>query len=115
MNVESTESLITAWLAAQQDATIDVLRRMVDIDSGSYDKPGIDRVGGGVSEFLAAHGIEVETIPQPHHGDCLRATVKWDGPRGNAGGNVVLMGLGTRFSPPARSPGGRSRSATASR
>src|SRR3954451_16650030 len=92
MNAESTESMINAWLATQQDAMIDLLRRMVDIDSGSYDKPGIDRVGGVVSEFLAAHSIDVETLPQPHHGDCLRATVKWDGPQGNAGGNIVLMG-----------------------
>ena len=92
MNAESAENPITAWLATQQDAMVDLLRRMVDVDSGSYDKPGIDRVGAIVSEFLSAHGVEVENLPQQNHGDCLRATVKWDGPQGNAGGNVVLMG-----------------------
>src|SRR4051812_24028102 len=92
MNAESTESLIAAWLTTQHDAMIDLLRRMVDIDSGSYDKAGIDRVGAVVSEFLAGHGVQVETLPQANHGDCLRAAVKWDGPQGNAGGNIVLMG-----------------------
>src|SRR4051812_3990176 len=92
MNAESTESLIAAWLTTQHDAMIDLLRRMVDIDSGSYDKAGIDRVGAVVSEFLAGHGVQVETLPQANHGDCLRAAVPWDGPQGNAGGNIVLMG-----------------------
>jgi glutamate carboxypeptidase len=92
MNVEAPEALITAWLATQQEAMIDLLHRTVDIDSGSYDKSGIDRVGAVLAEFLEAHGIPVQTLPQAKHGDCLRAAVPWDGPEGNAGGNVVLMG-----------------------
>ena len=92
MNVETPESLITAWLATQQQAMTDLLRRAVDIDSGSYDKPGIDRVGAVLSEFLEAHGVPVQGLPQDKHGDCLRAAVPWDGPAGNAGGNIMLMG-----------------------
>jgi len=88
----STEPQITAWLATQQDAMIALPREMVDIDSGSYNKPGIDAVGAVVHRFLASQGIKVETIPQQKHGDCLRAAVPWDGPQGNAGGNIVLMG-----------------------
>jgi glutamate carboxypeptidase len=92
----TTESAITAWLATQQDAMIALLREMVDTDSGSYNKQGIDAVGALVRRFLAAHDIPVETIPQRNHGDCLRAAVPWDGPQraslGNAGGNIVLMG-----------------------
>jgi glutamate carboxypeptidase len=65
---------------------------MVDIDSGSYNKPGIDAVGAVVQRFMAAHSIPVEVVPQQKHGDSLRAAVPWDGPRGNAGGNIVLMG-----------------------
>ena len=67
---------------------------MVDIDSGSYDKPGIDAVGAVVERFLAGHGIPVERLPQSRHGDCLRATVVPSGEpgTGNAGNNVVLMG-----------------------
>jgi glutamate carboxypeptidase len=86
------EPQITAWIATQQDAMLSMLREMVDTDSGSYNKPGIDAVGAVVQRFMAAHGIPVETIPQARHGDCLRAAVPWDGPAGNAGGTIVLMG-----------------------
>ena len=94
-NAAATEGSAAAWLATQQDAMIELLRRMVDTDSGSYDKPGIDRVGAIVQEFMAGHGIPVQVLPQGKHGDCLRATV--GGPDdsdagGNAGRNIVLMG-----------------------
>ena len=78
----TTETQITAWLATQQDAMVALLREMVDIDSGSYNKPGIDAVGAVVQRFMAAHDIPVETLPQQKHGDCLRAAVPWDGPAG---------------------------------
>ena len=86
------ESRIATWLATQQAAMVAMLREMVDTDSGSYNKPGIDAVGAVVQRFLAAQGIPVETIRQAKHGDCLRAAVPWDGPAGNAGGNIILMG-----------------------
>ena len=87
-----SENEITAWLASQQEAMVALLREMVDIDSGSYNKPGIDAVGSVVSRFLESQGIAVETLAQSRHGDCLRASVPWDGPSGNAGGSIVLMG-----------------------
>ena len=88
----TTETDITAWLATQHDAMVALLREMVDIDSGSYNKPGIDAVGAVVQRFMQAHGIPVTIARQQNHGDCLRAAVPWDGPAGNAGGNIVLMG-----------------------
>ena len=88
----TNETKIIAWLAEQQPAMLAMLREMVDIDSGSYNKPGIDAVGAVVQRFMAGHRIPVETLPQRNHGDCLRAAVSWDGPAGNAGGNIVLMG-----------------------
>lgn len=88
----STESQITTWLAGQKDAMTAMLREMVDTDSGSYNKPGIDAVGAIVQRFMANQNIPVETMRQQKHGDCLRASVPWDGPAGNAGGNIVLMG-----------------------
>src|SRR3954452_1272881 len=88
----TAETDITAWLASQHDAMVALLREMVDIDSGSYNKPGIDAVGAVVQRFMQSQGIPVEVLRQQKHGDCLRASVPWDGPQGNAGGNVVLMG-----------------------
>ena len=87
-----SESQIAAWLATQHDAMVAMLREMVDIDSGSYNKPGIDAVGAVVRRFMEAQAIPVEVARQQKHGDCLRAKVPWDGPAGNAGGNIVLMG-----------------------
>jgi glutamate carboxypeptidase len=86
-----SETEITAWLASQQDAMIGLLRTMVDIDSGSYNKPGIDAVGAVVRRFLESHGLTVEAVPQSRHGDCLRATIPGE-QSGNAGGTIVLMG-----------------------
>jgi len=86
------ETEITAWLATQRDAMLSLLRAIVDTDSGSYNKPGIDAVGHILQEFLESHGIRVETLPQARHGDCLRATVAGEDGGGNARRNIVLMG-----------------------
>jgi glutamate carboxypeptidase len=85
------ETEITAWLASPQDAMIALLREMVDIDSGSYNKPGTDAVGSVVRRFLESRGLTVEAIPQDRHGDCLRASIP-DQASGNVGGNITLMG-----------------------
>lgn len=87
-----TATAITDWLATQQEAMIALLRELVDTDSGSYNKPGIDAVGAAIERFLAGQGIPTERLAQSKHGDCIRAPVPWDGPSGNAGGNIVLMG-----------------------
>ena len=95
MNANTPESAITAWLSTQHDAMLDLLRQMVDIDSGSYDKPGIDAVGAVAVRFLSAQGIEVDRLPQSARGDCLRARVPFEEPSGssgNAGKNILLMG-----------------------
>jgi glutamate carboxypeptidase len=84
----------TDWLATQKDAMIALLRDLVDTDSGSYNKPGIDAVGARIEAFLTSQGIPVQRVPQSKHGDCLRALVG-DGhatPSGNARTNIVLMG-----------------------
>lgn len=85
---------ITGWLAGQQEAMVALLRELVDTDSGSYNKPGIDAVGAAIERFLAGHGIPTERIRQSRHGDCIRATPPFHGEAagGNAGRNIVLMG-----------------------
>jgi glutamate carboxypeptidase len=87
-----SDSEIITWLGQQQDAMVAMLREMVDIDSGSYNKAGADAVGGVVRRFMASQGISVEAVAGQKHGDCLRATPAWDGPAGNTGGNILLMG-----------------------
>ncbi|WP_404924903.1 hypothetical protein [Mesorhizobium sp. ORM16] len=42
---------------------VDLLQELVDIDSGSYDKNGVDAVGVRLGQFLAGHGITTATMP----------------------------------------------------
>ena len=91
----TTEPQIIAWLASQQQAMIDLLRETVDIDSGSYNKPGIDAVGAAIERWLASQDIPTERVKQSKHGDCIRALVGAEpaatSPT-NAPTNIVLMG-----------------------
>lgn len=77
------------WLGDQQEAMLALLMELVDTDSGSHDKAGVDAVGAKLSAFLSGHGIPVVTVPVAAHGDALRAEVA-----GSGGGSrpVVLMG-----------------------
>src|SRR3954453_1277832 len=69
---------------------IDLLRRIVNIDSGSYNKAGVDAVGAELRENLARSGIACEIIPHPRFGDCMRAVIRGTGAQSNR--PVVLMG-----------------------
>lgn len=83
------EAEIVAWLAQRREAMIALLRELVDIDSGTYDKAGADAVGGALRRFLEIQGIATRVIPQARFGDTLRAEV----PGGAAArGNIVFMG-----------------------
>ena len=84
-----SDTAITGWLAAQQDAMVALLRELVNIDSGSYDKAGADAVGEAIRRFLDGHGIATRILPQQRFGDTLRAEVAG----GDAArGNILLMG-----------------------
>ncbi|MCJ2072381.1 M20 family metallopeptidase [Methylobacterium sp. J-030] len=87
MTARQTDAL--RWLDGQEGAMLALLEELVNIDSGSYDKPGVDAVGTRIAAFLAGEGIPVATIPVEGYGDALKAEVA-----GSGGGNrpVVLMG-----------------------
>jgi glutamate carboxypeptidase len=59
----------------------------VNIDSGSYNKAGVDRAGAAICRFLDSHGIGHDVIANDKFGDCIRAAV---GERGER--NILLMG-----------------------
>ncbi len=77
------------WLATQEGAMLALLEEVVNLDSGSYDKEGVDRVGERFERFFAEHGIAAERRPRERYGDVFAATVA-----GAGGGNrpIVLMG-----------------------
>ncbi len=64
------------------------LRQIVDMDSPTDDKAGVDAVGRVVRGWLEANGGTVETFPQAERGDHLRAT--WQGAPESP--TVVLVG-----------------------
>jgi glutamate carboxypeptidase len=78
---------ISSWLASQRQAMLDLLETVVNIDSGSYDKAGVDAVGEVFEAFFVAHDIDVERLPRERSGDIFRARIAG---QGNA--PIVLMG-----------------------
>ena len=91
------------WLATQQPAMLALLEEVVNIDSGSHDKAGVDAVIARFRRFFAEAGIETETIPNDVQGDALKAFV----PGGGGNRPVVLMGHCDTVFPrgePARRP-----------
>ncbi len=79
---------ILNWLDGQRPAMTELLERVVNIDSGSYYKEGVDAVGRAFEEWFEAEGIPTERVPHGEFGDCIRAHVS--GGEGNR--PVLLMG-----------------------
>ncbi|MBR0685702.1 M20 family metallopeptidase [Bradyrhizobium manausense] len=83
------ETQITDWLASQRQAMIDLLRDVVNIDSGSYDKEGVDAVGARFERHFAEHGIPSRRESHGTFGDALHADVAKPGSNEKP---VLLMG-----------------------
>jgi glutamate carboxypeptidase len=79
----------TQWLASQQDAMLALLRDAVNIDSGSYDKPGVDAVGELFIDFFARHGLVTAREVHDRFGDAIH--IRLDDSRPNEK-PVLLMG-----------------------
>lgn len=84
-----SEAQITDWLASQRQAMIDLLRDVVNIDSGSYDKEGVDAVGARFERHFAEHGIPSRRESHSTFGDALHAEVAKPGSNEKP---VLLMG-----------------------
>src|SRR5262245_201311 len=74
-----SEAQITEWLASQKQAMIDLLRDVVNIDSGSYDKAGVDAVGARFERHFAEHGISAWRENHDTYGDAIHALVAKQG------------------------------------
>jgi len=84
------EAKVTAWLASRQEAMVALLREMVDTDSGSYDKAGVDRAGEVLARFHERNGLEVEIVPDARYGDAVKARLP--NPTANDQRPVLLLG-----------------------
>jgi glutamate carboxypeptidase len=81
------EASALRWLADQQASMVALLERLVNVDSGSRNKAGVDQVGDLICEFLNGQGISYEVIRNPQFGDAIRARVGVDDHR-----RIVVLG-----------------------
>jgi glutamate carboxypeptidase len=86
-DIAPDERKILDWLAAQDEAMRALLEELVNIDSGSYNKAGVDRAGAAICRFLDRHEIGYEVVANDRFGNAIRASV---GRRGDR--NILLMG-----------------------
>lgn len=79
------------WLVSQEPAMLALLEEVVNIDSGSYDKAGVDLVGERFQRFLNEQGIATTRHPREGFGDAFMGTVG-----GSGGSNRPVLLLGHR-------------------
>ena len=67
-----------------------LIERLVNTDSGSYDKAGVDRVGDLLKAHYRGMGLESETEANATYGEAIKATLRH--PTANDQRPIVLMG-----------------------
>ncbi|WP_244935128.1 M20 family metallopeptidase [Acuticoccus sediminis] len=82
------EQRLAKWFEEKGPEMLALTETLVNIDSGSYDKEGVDAVGRVLADWLEARGIECEWIPLAERGDAIRAVTHKDAP----GREILLMG-----------------------
>jgi glutamate carboxypeptidase len=83
------EAAIIDWLASQKESMLGLLGELVNIDSGSYDRSGVEAVGERLVRFFEEQGLVVER--EPHETFAPAIHVKLDDKRANEK-PIVLMG-----------------------
>jgi glutamate carboxypeptidase len=78
---------LVSYLEDRLDAYLEDLRTLAGIDSGSFDKAGVDAVNDWLAERLRALGFSVTRFAQEGFGDDLLATLD-----GRGEGHVLLLG-----------------------
>jgi glutamate carboxypeptidase len=85
-----TEAAVAAWIADRKPEMIDLLGRLVNADSGTYDKAGVDACGEVFKDFFMSLGLESTTVPHDVFGDAIRAELPH--PTSNDPRPIVLLG-----------------------
>jgi glutamate carboxypeptidase len=93
MTLSGREAELLGWLESQYDAMVGLLGRLVDTDSGSYDRDGVARAGALIRDHLEARGIPCEEIVQADGSVSIKATVP---PREPGADNAHVLLLGHR-------------------
>jgi len=88
--LNENERQVKDWLATQHEAMLELLCELVNTDSGSYDKPGVDASGEVLKRYFTTEGLTLETVPQSLYGEQIRAML--DHPTSNDRRPIILMG-----------------------
>ncbi|MCY1202397.1 Carboxypeptidase G2 [compost metagenome] len=75
------------WLESQQPQMLALLEDIVNIDSGSFDKPGVARVFRRLESFFASHGLETVS----HYAGGVEAAISVTVNRASPAGKPVLL------------------------
>lgn len=81
---------LLAWLHAHESDMFRLLEEVVNIDCGSGNKAGVDKVGAVFRAHLERAGIATQVFALERHGDCLLAEVP--GSAGPDAAHVLLLG-----------------------
>src|SRR5215831_18950152 len=71
----ATERKVLDWIAGERAAILGLIETLVNTDSGTHDKAGVDAVGARIRAFLDARGIASDTIANDRFGDAIRARI----------------------------------------
>jgi glutamate carboxypeptidase len=93
MTLSALENELLGWLESQHEAMVELLAKLVDTDSGSYDPDGVARAGAVIREHLEARGIPCEEVAQADGSFSVKATVR---PQAAASDNAHVLLLGHR-------------------
>ena len=111
MKQAAVRDAVLAWLSAHEKEMLRLLEEVVNIDSQSSDKEGVDKVGAVFRAYLERAGIATKLFPLKNNGDCLLAKVP--GGAGTDRPHVLLLGhmdtvfpSGTAAQRPYRAEGG---------
>ena len=88
MSVEAKTAILD-HLGRQHQAMVSLLAALVSIDSGSYNKRGVDAVQERLRTWLDASGIVCEMYPHERFGGCMAARLPGEGGRNRP---IVLLG-----------------------
>lgn len=78
---------LVKYLSEQQPKMLDRLRELVEIESGSYDKAGVDRAGAFMARELKRLGFKVEISPRTNLGNLVVGSRSLEGK-----GRVLILG-----------------------
>src|ERR1700751_165376 len=73
--LSATERQVLDWIAGERGTVLGLIETLVNTDSGTLDKAGVDAVGARIRAFLEARGISSAPTPNDRFGDPIRARI----------------------------------------